>query len=186
MTVSALDGISGCLLLSSFFSFPYWPSLCSLHILEKVQIRSQLKKRRWRVKPHLRITSASLLMVPPSVKGLSQPSNSLPMGLQHNVDLYSTPGPEGANLRVKEDSSLGKRTSVSSSLLYEASPSLLKVTRIVAEPTRPTTRKAPTSPLKQLHQQEQCACPVTANLERPLHPHCKKYLSPFRCLPHPI
>ena len=49
MTVSALDGISGCLLLSSFFSFPYWPSLCSLHILEKVQIRSQLKKRRWRV-----------------------------------------------------------------------------------------------------------------------------------------
>ena len=138
------------------------------------------------VKPHLRITSASLLMVPPSVKGLSQPSNSLPMGLQHNVDLYSTPGPEGANLRVKEDSSLGKRTSVSSSLLYEASPSLLKVTRIVAEPTRPTTRKAPTSPLKQLHQQEQCACPVTANLERPLHPHCEKYLSPFRCLPHPI
>ena len=49
VTVSALDGISGCLLLSSFFSFPYWPSLCSLHILEKVQIRSQLKKRRWRV-----------------------------------------------------------------------------------------------------------------------------------------
>ena len=43
MTVSALDGISGCLLLSSFFSFPYWPSLCSLHSLEKVQLRSQME-----------------------------------------------------------------------------------------------------------------------------------------------
>ena len=80
MTVSALDGISGCLLASS--AFPYWPSLCSLHSLKKVQVRSQLKRR---VRPCLRMTSASLLIVPPSVKGLSQPSNSLPKGLQHKV-----------------------------------------------------------------------------------------------------
>ena len=38
------------------------------------------------VKPCLRMTSASLLIVPPSVKGLSQPSNSLPKGLQHKVN----------------------------------------------------------------------------------------------------
>ena len=50
------------------------------------------------------MTSASLLMVPPFVKGLSQPSNSLPIGLKHKVIndylLLCNHQPEGARRLV--------------------------------------------------------------------------------------
>ena len=66
------------------------------------------------------------------------------------------------NLRVHEDSSLGKRNSVSSPPLYVARPSLLKVTRMAGPCCSPlvTTRKAPTSPLKQLQHQKRHARPM--------------------------
>ena len=64
------------------------------------------------------------------------------------------------NLRVHEDSSLGKRNSVSSPPLYVARPSLLKVTRMAGPSPLVTTRKAPTSPLKQLQHQKRHPRPL--------------------------
>ena len=76
-----------------------------------------------RVELCLRIRSASLLIAPPSVNGLSHPSNSLPKGLGRREisKEYTCMNIEYGNifmkwnLKVQEDSSLGRRASVSSS-----------------------------------------------------------------------